>query len=299
METYLLISLLANLVLMVFLLVFMYSVYLHDKQFDRDRKALHLDATKSIEDAHKRAREIVENAVERAKDTLLKTEYIREDVIKDLDRNLHEVSEATIGMLRREALAFNKEYKTMLDAIQVEHAKLLDDARSALKDVEYLKKDLNDGLKADVQTVLETAKKNLTTETEKFDTEFVKLLASTKQEYLQSAQETLKVLEKIPEQELIEFREILKTETLSAQKLLGERMNTLFAAAEQEVDTYKKQKMAEIDKQVSSLTSSVIEEILGGKLTKAEHESLVMKSLEKAKNDGVFPTGNSQKSDTV
>ena len=290
MESYLLISLLANLVLMVFLLVFMYSVYLHDKQFDRDRRALHLDASKSIEDAHKRSKEIIESAVERAKDTLLKTEYIREDIIKDLENNLKEVSEATIGMVRNEALGFNKEYRTMLESIQVEHAKMLEEARTALKDIEYLKKDLHVGLQSQIQAVLDAAQKNLTEETSSFDEEYVTLLESTKKEYLTRAQETLQTLEKIPEQELAEFRTILRTETLSAQKLLGNRIDELFTTAEKELDTFKQQRMEEIDREIEGITGTVVEEVLGKKLTKADQETLVMRSLEKAKVEGMFPS---------
>lgn len=285
MENYLLISLLANIVLMIFLLVFMYSMYMHDKQLDKDRKTIHIDATKSIEEAHKRAKQIIESAVERAKDTLLKTEYIREDVIQDLDKNLQNVSEATVSMLRNEALSFNKEYKVMLETIQVEHAKMLEEARGALKEVEYLKKDLHDGLQAQVKEILESAKKNLTKDSETFDHEYVALLESTKNEYITSAKETLAKLEKIPENELVEFQNILKTETLSAQKILGERINTLFTAAEKEVSVYKEQRMQEIEKQIQSLTGKVLEEVVGKKLTRSDQEKLVMQSLELAKTE--------------
>ncbi len=288
MDIYLVISLVANLVLMAFLLVFMYSVYLHDKQFDKDRKALHLDASRSIEDAHKRAKDIIESAVDRAKDTLLKTEYIREDLIKDLEDNLQNVSDATVKMVREEAVEFNREYKTLLESIQVEHAKMLEEARGALQEVEYLKKEFHTDLQNEVKQVLNEAHKSVTAETLKFDEEYTKLLKETRQEYLVKAEETLKILEKIPEQEITEFREILKTETVSAQKLLGNRINDLFAAAEKEVDLYKQQRMQEVEEKVQTLTSSVLEEVLGKKLSKSDQESLVIKSLEKAKNEGTI-----------
>jgi F0F1-type ATP synthase membrane subunit b/b' len=262
---------------------------MHDKQLDKDRKTIHTDASKSIEDAHKRAKNIIESAVERAKDTLLKTEYIREDVIRDLDKNLHNVSEATVGMLRNEALSFNKEYKIMLETIQVEHAKMLEEARAALKEVEYLKKDLHEGLQVQVKDILESTKKNISQEAQKFDSEYVDLLTTTKEEYLKTAREALTRLEKIPENELLEFQTILKTETLSAQKILGSRINDLFTAAEKEVSTYKEQRMKEIDSQISAITGKVLEEVVGKKLTRADQESLIMKSLESAKTEGFVP----------
>jgi hypothetical protein len=289
MENYLFISLLANLVLMIFLLVFMYSIYMHDKQLDKDRKAIHIDASKSIEDAHKRAKNIIEGAVERAKDTLLKTEYIREDVIRDLDKNLHNVSEATVGMLRNEALSFNKEYKIMLETIQVEHAKMLEEARSALKEVEYLKKDLHEGLQVQIKDILESTKKSISEESQKFDAEYVDLVTSTKEEYLKTSRETLSKLEKIPENELIEFQNILKTESVAAQKILGERINELFTAAEKEVSSYKDQRMKEIDSQITAVTGRVLEEVVAKKLTRSDQEALIMKSLEMAKTEGLVP----------
>lgn len=292
MESYLLISLLANLVLMAFLLMFMYSVYLRDKQFDRDRRALHVDASKSIEDAHKRAKVIIENAVERAKDTLLKTEYIREDIIKDLDQNLEDISQATVGMVRNEALTFNKEYKTLLESLQVQHAKMLEEARASLKDIEFLKRDLHENLQSQMQEVLHKAQGKLDEQTQEFDTEYATLLETTKNEYLKRAEQTLQKLEKIPEQELDEFRSVLKTETVSAQKMLGKRIDELFLAAEKEVDAYKKSRLEEIDQEIQGITGSVVEEVLNKKLTKADQETLVLQSLEKAKKDGLFPAKN-------
>ena len=298
MESYLLISLLANLVLMAFLLMFMYSVYLRDKQFDRDRRALHVDASKSIEDAHKRAKVIIENAVERAKDTLLKTEYIREDIIKDLDQNLEDISQATVGMVRNEALSFNKEYRTLLESLQVQHAKMLEEARASLKDIEFLKRDLHENLQSQMKDVLDKAQEKLDEQTKDFDTEYTTLLETTKKEYLERAEQTLQKLEKIPEQELEEFRSVLKTETVSAQKMLGKRIDELFLAAEKEVDAYKKSRLEEIDREIQGITGSVIEEVLNKKLTKADQETLVLQSLEKAKRDGIFPTKQEKQPET-
>ncbi len=294
MDTYLLISLIANLVLMVFLLVFMYSVYMHDKQFDKDRKALHLDASRSIEDSHKRAKEIVEQAVSRAQDILLKTQYIRDDIIKNLEHNLSDVSDATVKMVREEALSFNQEYKTLLESIQVEHAKMLEEARSALQDVEYLKKEFHTDLMSEVKLVLEEAHKSVAAETDKFDAEYAQLLSQTKQEYMAKAEEALKILERIPEQEMKEFKEVLQKESLSAQKLLGNRINELFSAAEKEVDAYKQQRISEVKTQLESATETILEEVIGKKLSRQDHEVLVMKALDKVKLEGSLPKKEDQ-----
>ncbi len=293
MNTYLTISLIANLGLMAFLLMVMYSIYMRDKQFDRDRRALHLDATKSIEDAQKRARDIVESAVDRARDILVNTEYLKEDIVKNLERDLNDVSEATVKLLRNEALNFNKEYKILVESIQVEHAKMLEEAREALKEVEYVKENLQDEMKTQMKAVLEDAQKKLTEETTTFEQEYKELLAQTKQEYMTKAEEVLTVLGKIPETEMAEFQNILREQTVSAQKVLGDRIAELFAGAEKEVEQYRKQRLEEMKESFATITTRLLEDIVGKKLTKADHEQLVMQALEKAKAESVFlPVSN-------
>lgn len=287
MNIYLIISLIANLLLMGFMLAFMYSLYMKDKQYDRDRRAMHVDATRTIEDAHKKAKQIIENAVDKARDTLLNTEYIKEDVMKDLERNLQDVSEATVKLLRDNALSFSKDYKVMLESIQVEHAKMLEEARAALKEIEQAKRNMQEDIAVQTKQILDEAHKSMEAETNKFDTEFRQLLETTKKEYMEKAETTLSALEKIPEQELTEFHEVLKKETLSAQQLLGKRVSDLFTEAEKEVAGYKEQRMREIETELSTVTGAVVEEVLGRKLTANDQEKLIMDALNHAKAEGV------------
>lgn len=287
MNIYLIISLVANLLLMGFMLAFMYSLYMKDKQYDRDRRVMHVDATRTIEDAHKKAKQIIENAVDKARQTLLSTEYIKEDVMKDLERNLQDVSEATVKLLRDNALSFSKDYKVMLESIQVEHAKMLEEARAALKDIESAKQTMQEDMITQTKQILDNTHKDLEADSAKFDTEYRELLETTKKEYMEKAEATLSALEKIPEQEMTEFKDILKKETLSAQQLLSTRVSDLFSQAEQEVADYKQQRMREIEAEISQVTGSVVEEVIGRKLTSSDQEKLIMDALARAKADGV------------
>lgn len=273
---------------MVFLCVFLYTSSQKDKGYDRDRRTMHTGASQELDDAHKRAKHIIEQSVEKARDILVKTEYIKEDVVKKLEEDMQEVSAATVAMLRNEAVAFNKEYKILLESIQVEHAKMLEEARMSLQDIEQVKQAFQGDLHARVDTILSEAEKNLQTQTVGFDKEYQELLENTKKEYLTRAQNTLQKLEKIPEQEMIEFQAILKKETVTAQQLLGQRISDLFGAAEKEVVAYKNSRLKEVEASLQDITGKVVEEVIGAKLTKADHEALVLRALERAKNEGVL-----------
>jgi F0F1-type ATP synthase membrane subunit b/b' len=292
MNIFLPISLLLNIVVMAFLLAFMYSLYMKDKQYDRERRRMHVDSSKSIEDAHRRSKEIIEQAVEKARDTLIHTEYIREDLIKNLETDLNDVSEATVKLLRSEALSFSKEYKEMLENIQLEHAKLLEEARIALKDVEYSRQTLQADMQTQVKDILTKSQKSLEAESSVFNDEYKQAMEAAKNEYMAKAGEVLKQLETIPETELESFKQTLQAEAATARETLQKQITGLFASAEKEVDTYKQQRMHEVEQSVAQVTTEILEEALGKKLTKADQETLVINGLEKAKIDGVLYANN-------
>lgn len=266
----------------------MYSLYSKDKQYDNERRRMHLDSSKSIEDAHKKAKSIIEQAVDKARDTLVHTQYIREDLIKNLESDLNDVSEATVKLLRDEALSFNKEYKEMLENIQLEHAKMLEEARLALKDVEYSRQTLQADMETQVKDILSKSHQSLEAESVTFNDEYKQAMEATKKEYMVKATEVLKVLETIPETELESFKQTLQQEASTARESLQKQITELFASAEKEVDTYKQQRMHEVEQSVAQATAEILEEALAKKLTKSDQEALVISALEKAKVDGVL-----------
>lgn len=253
---------------------------MRDKQYDKDRRTMHVDASRAIEDAHKRAKDIIERAVLRAQDILLKTEYIKEDIIKNLESNLGDVTDATVKMVRNEALEFNKEYKTLLEEVQVEQVKTLEEVRLSLQDVEYLREDFRNDIQSEVKKVLDETHKNIADQAGKFEDEFAQMLSQTKQEYMSKSEDVLKQLEMIPESEMEEFKTILQKETLSAQKILGDRISELFVEAEKQAAEYKQQRINEVKEQLESVTADVLEEVIGKKLSRQDHEKLVMNALE-------------------
>ena len=88
--------------------------------------------------------------------------------------------------------------------------------------------------------------------------------------------------------EIDDFKNILLRETLGSQKAIEEKFSESYKEAETELQTYKKDQMASIDKKVTSVLSDVAKQVLGKTIRLDEHEELVLNALEKAKKDAIL-----------
>lgn len=75
---------------------------------------------------------------------------------------------------------------------------------------------------------------------------------------------------------------------LELQKQIKDFRQTLLTNLEKEIDVYKEAKIKRIDKASVGLVQKVAQEVLNKSLTLEDHENLVIKSLEKAKKEGIF-----------
>lgn len=179
-----------------------------------------------IESAQKQANAIVEKAVESAKHILFETEYVKQDITKEMQDSLQKVAEETIKMVQGRSTESEKEFRTVVDEIKTEFAK-------------------------------EAAKK-------------------------------LEGIEEVTLSETNDFKEILRAETIKSQSIIGKKIGEDFDAVQAELVEYKKQRMAEIDKNINSITKQVVEETLGQSITLPIQQDLVLASLENAKKVGLF-----------
>lgn len=76
-----------------------------------------------IEDAQKQANSIVEKAVESAKHILFETEYLKQDITKEMQDSLSKVAEETIKMVQGRSAESEKEFRVVVDEIKQEFAK--------------------------------------------------------------------------------------------------------------------------------------------------------------------------------
>jgi hypothetical protein len=90
------------------------------------------------------------------------------------------------------------------------------------------------------------------------------------------------------DQSFQEFTKALQQTTATMQKSLDNRMETLFAQAQNEITAYKTLQMQAVDKQVTSLIEKTYEKVLRKTLPDAVHHDLIMQAFEEAKSESLF-----------
>jgi cellulose synthase/poly-beta-1,6-N-acetylglucosamine synthase-like glycosyltransferase len=88
-----------------------------------------------IEQAQKQANSIVERAVESAKHILFETEYIKQDITKEMQDSLQKVAEETVKMVQGRSTESEKEFRAVVDEIKADFAKEAEKKLSAIEQV--------------------------------------------------------------------------------------------------------------------------------------------------------------------
>ncbi len=88
--------------------------------------------------------------------------------------------------------------------------------------------------------------------------------------------------------ELNEFKNIVKEETINSEKTVQERINKDYEDLRAELDNYRDEKYQEIDKNINTILFNVSKSVLGVAIDLEIHQQLVLESLEKAKKEALF-----------
>lgn len=83
--------------------------------------------------------------------------------------------------------------------------------------------------------------------------------------------------------ELRDFREILKKETFSSQKIVEEKIEEKYAVLNKEIEEYKKESIKKIDSKIYEIIQEVAKLVIGKAVSLKGQEDLVIDSLNKTK----------------
>lgn len=161
-------------------------------------------------------------------------------------------------------------------------------AKQTLTDTEYVK---NEFMKKMEDLLSQTAHndiKLLQNKSNEINDWYKKVLDSVKQEHAQKAEESLKSVEGIVDQQLQDFRQILKKETIESEQIVSQRVNSEYTKVHQEIEQYKAQKIQEINLATNQVIHQITEEVLGKAIPLEDHQKLILDALEKAKTEGLF-----------
>ncbi len=107
--------------------------------------------------------------------------------------------------------------------------------------------------------------------------------------------ESIKMLSNIPKDvstalssQLVNIRATIQTEIEKASASAKEQVDSAYKRAEVEVQNYKLQRLKQIDDSIISILEEVSRKVLAKQISHDEHEKLVMKALEEAREQHVF-----------
>ncbi len=231
---------------------------------------------------------VIEEARKKAERILLDAEYIKKDLVEELDSNLQRIAATSIKQLEQETAAYHQQHAQLFAKMDVEHDKLLDEIRSSLEELKTLKKELLKEFESSLKQTSEEIANELKLESGEYKKQFHELLDSTKAEFLRKAEESVAAIEKIPQEEIESFKEILRSETIESQKIIGKRVNEEFNEVQKEIQEYKDQKFEDMDESVQEVIKKVTKEVLSKSLSDEDHRKLVLEALQEAKTEDSF-----------
>jgi len=89
-------------------------------------------------------------------------------------------------------------------------------------------------------------------------------------------------------EETKQFTEQVKAETSAVGADIRSRLNSLWEDVLREVETYKKERLAEVDRLLQNSVRRVITSVLRDSLSAEDHKKLIIRALERAKKQGLF-----------
>ncbi|OGK42021.1 hypothetical protein A2954_03445 [Candidatus Roizmanbacteria bacterium RIFCSPLOWO2_01_FULL_37_12] len=194
--------------------------------------------------------------------------------------------------------AYYTYYKHMVDLKKVkldslENAKkIMDDAGSRSKEViekvdqkaveilahsQLIKSDLDKGLKDSLRQMTEKYIEMIAEHSKKFTLDYENILTSVKNQSLVRSKQALDNIEQEVKKQLEDSKAGLKEEMLKSLN-----------KATVEISQYKVKEIAKIDQEIDQLVVEMAKDLLRINLSPKDHRKLVVQSLEKAKEQGLF-----------
>lgn len=166
--------------------------------------------------------------------------------------------------------------------------KAVQKAEETLRESKIFRDDLVEELNKTIREVAENTLNRFKQESSIFDRQYQQLFSSIQEEYTRKTKLTIDTMQKTATDELEDFKQILRNETISSQNIISTKIQEEFNLVLKDIQTYRTQKIQEINASAKDVTKKITEDLLGKALSLSEHEQLITQALESAKKEGMF-----------
>lgn len=185
-----------------------------------------------------------------------------------------------------------KVHATLINDARQKAAKIIDEANSKAFDI-VAKANLSidvSSAKFNEQALITASQqvKEFKKTTAEFTSAYSQILQDLKLKNIEVFQNVSNDIEKGASEEIKSFRESVEKLTISSEDLVKKKIDSDYEIVKKEISTYKEAELKKIKDSVYELLEKISKITLGKALNLSDHEDLIIKSVEKAINEGVF-----------
>lgn len=194
---------------------------------------------------------------------ILVSYYRRLGKLKDIERTAYTKANEVLSQMEKTSATILEKVESRADEI--------------LTHSELFKKDLNQAFEHSLGESSQKYVVMLEDHSKRFVDDYENLLKSVKDQSLEKAAKAIDTIEE-------DIRKSLEDSKVVAR----DQMEVFLKKALEEVETFKKQELEKIDKEIDEFVLQLAKELLRMNLTPKDHKKLIISSLEKAKEQGMF-----------
>ncbi|OGK19307.1 hypothetical protein A2866_06570 [Candidatus Roizmanbacteria bacterium RIFCSPHIGHO2_01_FULL_39_8] len=194
---------------------------------------------------------------------ILVSYYRRLGKLKDVERTAYTKANEVLSQMEKTSATILEKVESRADEI--------------LTHSELFKKDLNQAFEHSLEESSQKYVVMLEDHSKRFVDDYENLLKSVKDQSLEKAAKAIDTIEE-------DIRKSLEDSKVVAR----DQMGVFLKKALEEVETFKEQELEKIDKEIDEFVLQLAKELLRMNLTPKDHKKLIINSLEKAKEQGMF-----------
>lgn len=158
-------------------------------------------------------------------------------------------------------------------------------AEEILKNAEVLKTQISDESKQEFIGLAKRQSEALRNAAEELHKAFNQSMQEVRDEDINLFKNTTKDIENITVQEIKSFEDKLHQETIGKEQLVEQKVNEAFSKAQSEIEVYKQNKLAEVDRKIFTVLEKATREVLRKTLNLDDHRELILAAVKKAKSE--------------
>ncbi len=173
-------------------------------------------------------------------------------------------------------------------------------ARQAVAETKLFQEQASDVSSEISNTLQSIQKEELQKTSEGLRIEYSRAFDELLKEYINMFKSISKDIEVQATLEIKDFKNILRRETLESQKIVGEKIDKLYADTSNEVEDYKKQEIQKIQDNIYKITENAVQLAIGKSIDLDKHEDLILEALKEAVENqparNATPASNAERS---